>query len=70
MNDPVRHVIRPSEACARMGLSLSSFWRKAKNDPAFPKPFKLGAGTRGTVIDQDEFEAWLTACKNGQINRD
>lgn len=41
------------------GIGVASVWRLAKNDPTFPKPFKLGSNT--TVFDLDALAAWVSA---------
>jgi prophage regulatory protein len=43
------------------GLSHATIWRKSKEDPTFPKPFKLG--TNSTAWDAEEITAWLEAKK-------
>lgn len=63
----VRQVIRPTEASRLLGISLSTFWRRARIDPTFPKPFRLGgARSRTTVVDAEELSQWLTACKDAE----
>lgn len=50
-------LLRPTEVAAYLGVSVATFWRYAKNDPAFPKPIKLSAGV--TVVPLDELAAWV-----------
>lgn len=38
-------VSRPKDTASRLGIGLSTFWYLVKNDPEFPKPFKLGPRT-------------------------
>jgi predicted DNA-binding transcriptional regulator AlpA len=39
------------------GIHESHAWRKLGNDPAAPKPIRLGA--RHTVFDEAEVDAWI-----------
>lgn len=55
-----RNTKRPAQVAAKMGIGLSSFWLKVKNDPDFPKLFKLGPRT--TVVFDDEIDAYLERC--------
>lgn len=57
-------VLRPTQAAAYIGLSLPSFWRIAREDSTFPKPFKLGANS--TAVMRADLDAWLKAKKEGQ----
>ncbi|TAN27281.1 MAG: AlpA family phage regulatory protein [Castellaniella sp.] len=50
-------VLRPSQAAAYIGLSLPSFWRIAKADPSFPRPFKVGPNS--TAVMRRDLDAWL-----------
>jgi prophage regulatory protein len=54
-----RRVLRPKQFADKYQMGLSSFWRHAKEDPDFPKPFKLSP--RVTAIDADEADAWYAA---------
>ncbi|GAB1393240.1 hypothetical protein MASR1M60_14030 [Rhodocyclaceae bacterium] len=56
-------VLRPRQFADKYQMGLSSFWRHAKEDPTFPKPFKLTP--RCTVVDADEAEAWFESKKKG-----
>lgn len=38
-------VMRPKAAAEYLGMGLSTVWRRAKEDPDFPKPVKLGPRT-------------------------
>ena len=53
--------LRIPEVRNRTGLSNATIWRKIKQDPTFPKPFKLGANS--TVWDAGEITAWLEGKK-------
>ncbi|WP_213780114.1 AlpA family phage regulatory protein [Caballeronia sp. dw_276] len=49
--------LRPSKAAEKLDIGLSSLWAKAKTDPDFPKPVKLGPGT--TIFIEAELDAWV-----------
>ncbi|AZV92454.1 hypothetical protein CBF45_00880 [Bordetella sp. J329] len=50
-------VLRPKEAAAYIGVSVPSFWRFAKEDPSFPRTFKLAANS--TAVMRADLDAWL-----------
>ena len=50
-------VLRAKVAAKYLGIGLSSLWRKAKIDPTFPKPIKLGERT--TVWRLADLDTWL-----------
>lgn len=52
--------LRPRAAAQYLGIGESSIWRKAKTDPNFPKPRKLGE--RVTIWMRDELDAYLERC--------
>lgn len=54
-----RRTVRPAGAAAKLSIGISSVWFKVKNDPNFPRPFKLSART--TVFFDDELDAYLVA---------
>lgn len=54
---PTRAAIRAKEAASYLGIGVSSLWRKAKIDPTFPKPIKLGERT--TVWRLSDLDTWL-----------
>ncbi len=53
----VERYLRPKDVCLLLGMSLSTFWRKVKNDEAFPKPVKDG---RRSLISASELIAYQT----------
>nr|WP_084199417.1 AlpA family phage regulatory protein [Noviherbaspirillum autotrophicum] len=57
---PQGRAIRPAQASAKLGIGLSTLWLKAKTDPRFPKPFKLGPRT--TIFLEHELDEYLAAC--------
>lgn len=52
-------VMRPRQAAEYIGLSYPTFWRLAKTDPDFPKPFKLS--TNSSAVMREDLDAWLEA---------
>jgi predicted DNA-binding transcriptional regulator AlpA len=46
------------------GDSRSTTWRRVRDDPSFPRPFKLSAGT--TVWDEGEILDWIESKKAQQ----
>jgi predicted DNA-binding transcriptional regulator AlpA len=61
-----KQVVRPATAARLLDVSLSTFWRRARTDPSFPKPFKLGGpSSRTTVVDADELSRWVETQKCG-----
>lgn len=52
-------VLRPKQAAAYIGVSLPTYWRFTKDDPDFPRPFKLGANA--SAVMRDELDTWLAA---------
>jgi predicted DNA-binding transcriptional regulator AlpA len=51
-----RTASRPKQASARLGIGLSTLWDRLKNDPAFPRPFKMGP--RITQFWDDELDSY------------
>ena len=56
--------LRPRAAAAYLGIGLSTIWRRAKEDPAFPKPRKLGG--RVTVFLRADLDGYVSRCGNGE----
>ncbi len=54
---------RPAAAARMLGMGESTLWAKAKNDPTFCKPIKLGART--TVFKTAELLAWVESKAQG-----
>lgn len=52
-------VLRPTQAAAYIGSSVPTFWRRVKDDPDFPRPFKVGPNS--TVVMRASLDAWLKA---------
>ncbi|KJJ95051.1 regulatory protein [Burkholderiaceae bacterium 26] len=52
--------LRPPKAAEKLGIGLSTLWARAKNDPEFPRPVKLGPAT--TVFLEHELDAYLAKC--------
>jgi len=52
-------VLRPKQAAAYIGMSVPSFWCFAKDDPTFPRLFKIGP--QATAIMRADLDAWIAA---------
>lgn len=64
MSDPVISLsdrcLRPAKAAEKLGIGDSTLWLKAKTDPDFPKPIKIGLRT--TVFIERELDEYIAAC--------
>lgn len=58
-------ILRPSEVCARTGLSNTTIWRKERAGK-FPKRVQLGPGAVGWL--ENEVDAWIAALQRGPIS--
>ena len=54
--------IRLPGVCDLTGASRTTIWRWVKEDPAFPKPFRLSAAV--TCWDEDEILKWVKSKKD------
>ncbi|WP_415834094.1 helix-turn-helix transcriptional regulator [Kerstersia similis] len=61
--DIIPAVLRPTQAATYCGFSVPTFWRFAKNDPTFPRTFKLGENS--TAVMRADLDAWLESKKGG-----
>jgi prophage regulatory protein len=53
-------ILRIPVVCQILGLSRTTVWRRVKNDPAFPRPVRLGTSTNSAVgFLEHEICAWL-----------
>lgn len=50
-------VLRPKQAAQYLSIGIASFWRLAKEDKDFPKPFKIA--TQATAVMRADLDAWL-----------
>lgn len=57
-------VMRPKAAAEYLGMGLSTLWRRSKQDPDFPKPFKLGPRT--TCFNTTDVVAFLNRMQEVQ----
>lgn len=57
-------VLRPKQAAAYIGMSVPSFWRIVKDDPTFPRPFKLSANA--TAVMRTDLDQWLVTKQEGK----
>jgi prophage regulatory protein len=65
MEKTAKRVLRPKQFAETYQIGLSSFWRHAKTDPTFPKPFHLSP--RVTAVDADEAAAWYAAKMEARV---
>jgi predicted DNA-binding transcriptional regulator AlpA len=49
--------LRPAAVANKLGIALSSLWIKVKQEPDFPRPFKLGPRT--TAFLEHELDQYL-----------
>ena len=54
---PPARAIRLPQVCDMTGLSRATVWRFARDDPQFPKPFRLSEAA--TVWDEPEILSWV-----------
>lgn len=57
MNTQTPAALRPRFAAQYVGFGLSTLWKRAKEDPTFPQPRKLGP--RITAWMRDDLDAFL-----------
>jgi len=57
--------LRLPHVCDLTGASRTTIWRWAKDDPTFPKPFKLSDAV--TVWDEGEVLAWIERKKARRV---
>jgi predicted DNA-binding transcriptional regulator AlpA len=56
--------VRLPGVCDLTGVSRTTIWRWVKDDPSFPKPFRLSAAV--TCWDEDEILEWITSKKDAR----
>ena len=49
--------LRPRQAADALGISLTTFWVKAKTDPDFPTLIRMSPGC--TVVQESDLEAYM-----------
>jgi predicted DNA-binding transcriptional regulator AlpA len=54
--------VRLPGVCDLTGASRTTIWRWVKDDPSFPKPFRLSAAV--TCWDEDEILKWVKSKKD------
>ena len=54
-----KRALRPAQVAEKLGVSVPTVWRYARNNPKFPRPAKLSE--RVTVFDEAELDAYLDA---------
>jgi predicted DNA-binding transcriptional regulator AlpA len=60
-SSPIR-AVRMREVSNLTGFSPATVWRKVKQDPEFPRPYKLSPGV--TVWDEAEILSWIVGKKS------
>jgi prophage regulatory protein len=49
--------LRPRQAADALGIALSTFWKRAKDDPDFPPIINLTKGC--SVVREEDLEAYM-----------
>ena len=57
-------ILRPKQAAKYLSIGIASFWRLAKEDATFPKPFKIG--TQATAVARADLDAWVQTKRKGK----
>jgi prophage regulatory protein len=57
---PTGQALRPADAAQKLGIGVSTLWKKIRTDPDFPQPIAISA--RITVFMEAELDAYLAAC--------
>jgi prophage regulatory protein len=57
---PTGQALRPAAAARKLGIGLSTLWKKIKTDPAFPQPIAIAP--RITVLMESELDEYLAMC--------
>jgi prophage regulatory protein len=57
----IRQALRPAQAAKKMGISLPTFWRWARENPRFPKLRKIGERT--TVVMDDDLDEFMASAE-------
>jgi len=57
--------IRLPAVCALTGVSRTTVWRWVREDPDFPKPFRLSAAV--TCWDESELLVWIASKKVARV---
>ena len=53
-------ILRYSDLEARLGINRITIWRRAKSDPCFPKPIRLGGSKTAAVgFLESEVDEWV-----------
>lgn len=53
--------LRPAQLAAKLGVSVPTVWRYARNNPAFPRPIKLSE--RVTFFDEHQVDQYLDSLR-------
>ena len=60
-------ILRPKDAADRLGISLSSLYRWAKDRPDFPTIIKLGPKTSGWSAE--DLDDWLSKQYKSEVRQ-
>jgi predicted DNA-binding transcriptional regulator AlpA len=52
-----KRALRPAQVVEKLGVSVPTVWRYARENPTFPRPSKLSP--RVTVFGKAAVDAWL-----------
>ena len=57
---PTGQALRPAAAARKLGIGLSTLWKKIKTDPTFPRPIAIAS--RITVLMESDLDEYLAVC--------
>jgi prophage regulatory protein len=57
---PTGQALRPAAAARKLGIGLSTLWKKIKADPTFPQPIAIAP--RITVLMESDLDEYLAVC--------
>jgi prophage regulatory protein len=57
---PTGQALRPAAAARKLGIGMSTLWKKIRTDPAFPQPIAIAP--RITVLMESDLDEYLAVC--------
>lgn len=51
--------LRVASVAQKLDLGVSTVWKLLKQDPTFPRPFRMSDAVGATVWVEHEIDAWL-----------
>jgi prophage regulatory protein len=57
---PTGQALRPAAAARKLGIGLSTLWKKIRTDPTFPRPIAIAS--RVTVLMESDLDEYLAVC--------